>query len=188
MSRDRTLAQVAADTAPHSGAAALLELLFDAGTLRLCLGPWDITVGADVYTAVGTVASVEAHGEAVDGTEGLQFTLSGLDGAVLALVIDEPYKGRLVRLLEQRFDADHVAVGAASVEYIGRMVAMTSSEDVASRTWSVVVQTEQYDAEGRRPVGLRFSDAEQRRRFPDDKGAEYVTALTDRTLARKPKA
>lgn len=187
MSRGRTTPQRNADTARHAGVAILLELLFDSGTLRLCVGPYSVTIGADVYYATGTALSVEEHGEATDGTEGLQFGLSGLDPAVLPLVVNEPYKGRVLRMAELRFDANHQPVGDPQVEYVGRMVAMTSSEDPEQRTHTVVVQTEHYDAEGRRSVQLRFSDAEQRRRYPDDKGAEYVTSLTERVLSRKPK-
>ena len=187
MTRGRSAGLVAADTAPHAGAAVLIALHFDSGILRLCWGPSDIVVGADTYYATGAALQVAPHAEAADGAEGLQFTLSGLDPAVLPLVIAEPYKGRLLQMLEQRFDADHQLVGSAVVEYVGRMTAMTSSEDPGQRSHTVTVQTETYDTEGRRPVYLRFSDEEQRRRYPTDKGAEYVTSLTERVLARKPR-
>lgn len=188
MSRDRSAPIQAADTAGHAGVALLVELLFDSGALRLCFGQWDITAGGNVYTATGPLLSVQEHGEAAQGTEGLQISMTGLDSAVLTLMISEPYRGRLVRMAEQRFDASHVAVGDVTVEYIGRMTVMTSSEDPERRAHTVVVQTEHYDAEGRRSADVRFSDAEQRRRFPADKGAEYVSSLTERVLARKPKA
>lgn len=187
MSRGRSVAQKAADTARHSGWAALLELQFASGTLRLAVGPYDITVGADTYTATGALLSVDAMGEAVDGTEGLSFALSGCASGIFDLVVNEPYKDRVIRLLEQRYDADHQAVDAPSVEWVGRMQVMTSTEHPRQRSHTVVIQAEHYDAQARRPVNLRFSDAEQRRRYPDDKGAEYVTSLTERVLARKPK-
>lgn len=188
MSRDRTAPQLAADLAPHSGYAVLLELLFDSGALRLCLGSWPIVVGADTYVATGPLVSIQEHSEAADGTDGLQVTMTGLDPAVVTLVVSEPYRGRLARVLEQRFDADHIAVGSPTVEFPGRMVSMTSSESPDDRTHTVVLQLEHFDAEARRAVDIRFSDAEQRRRYPSDKGAEYVTSLTERVLARKPKA
>lgn len=187
MSRGRSTAQKAADTARHAGWAALLELQFDSGTLRLCLGPFDITVGEDVYSRTGALLSVDAMTEAVDGTEGLSFALSGCAPGIFDLVVNEPYKDRVIRLLEQRYDAEHQAVEAPSVEWVGRMQVMTSTEHPKNRTHTVVVQAEHYDAQARRPVNLRFSDAEQRRRYPGDRGAEYVTSLTERVLARKPK-
>jgi len=184
MSRNRTSPQVDADVASHKGSAVLLELLFDSGTLRLCLGSWNITSGANLYVHTGSALTCEAHGEAADGTEGLQFTLAGMDAGIFDLVVSEPYQRRLLRMLEQRFDAADAPVGAASVEYVGRMIALQSTEDTRARTWSVTVQTEGFDAEARRSRNIRFSDPEQRRRYPDDKGAEYVAALVERVMTR----
>lgn len=187
MTRGRTLAQTTADTAAHAGSVALLELLFDSGALRLALGPWSIVVDGNTYIPTGPLLSVDANTESADGTEGLSFTMSGLASGVFDLVVSEPYSGRLVRLLEQRYDAADQPVGTATVEYIGRMKLMTSTEEPESGKHTVTVQTEQFDADGRRPRPLRYSDAEQRRRYPLDKGAEYATAMTEVVLQRKPK-
>ena len=162
MPRGRSAAQIAADIAPHRGGAVLLELLFTSGPLL----------------------SVEESTEAADGVEGLAFTLTGLPAGVFDLVVSEPYQGRIAKLYEQRFDADHVAVETPSLEYIGRMTALTSDENVASRTWTVTIQTEQFDADSQRPTNIRFSDAEQRRRYPGDLGAEYAASLVERVLRR----
>jgi len=186
MSRGRTGTQTAADTASHRGAAVLLEMAFDSGTLRLCIGPHSITSGGNLYVHTGAALSVEPHGETADGTEGLQFTMTGLAAGVFDLVAGEPYQRRLVRMLEQRFSADDAPADVASVEYIGRMVGLTSQEDPKSRTWTVAVQTEQFDAEGRRARNVRFSDAELRRRFPGDLGAEYAASLEERVMSRAP--
>lgn len=186
MSRDRTAPQTTADTATHRGSAVLLELAFDSGTLRLCVGPWNVQVGADLYQATGAALRCEEHGEAADGTEGLQFTLSGLEAGIFDLVVSEPYRGRLLRMLEQRYDAADAQAGAASVEYIGRMVSLTSTETPGDRTHVVTVQTEQFDADARRSRNIRFGDAEQRRRYPDDKGAEYVASMVERVMTRAP--
>jgi len=184
MTRGRTSPQQAADTAPHKGYAVLLELLFASGPVRLVLGRWPVQVGADVYSPTGPLVQVDEHNEAVDGIEGLSFTLSGLTAGIFDLVVSEPYQGRLVRMLEARYDANHQAVGSPTVEYIGRMVSLTSSENQASRSWSVSLQTEQFDADARRPANVRFSDAEQRRRYPDDAGAEYAASLVERVMIR----
>lgn len=186
MSRDRTAPQIAADVASHRGAAVLLELLFDSGTLRLAIAPWNVTVGADTYQHTGAAMSVEAHTEAADGTEGLRLALTGLDAGIFDLVVSEPYQRRLMRLLEQRFDADDEPADEASVEFIGRMIGMQSSEHPQDRTHTVTIEVEHFDAEARRPRNIRFSDAEQRRRYSDDKGAEYVAAMVERVMNRAP--
>jgi hypothetical protein len=116
----------------------------------------------------------------------MEFILTGLEAGIFDLVVAEPYRGRLVRLIEQRYNADDDEADVATVEYIGRMVAMASTEDVASRTWTVSVQTEIVEADARRSRNLRFSDAEQRRRYPGDLGAEYVSSLVERVMTRAP--
>lgn len=186
MSRDRTGTQVAADTASHKGSAHLLELLFDSGTLRLCIGHWSISSGGNLFVHTGSALQVDAHAEAADGLEGRQYTLTGLQPGIFDLLVNEPYQRRLVRELEQRFNADDTQADVASVEFLGRMVAMNSVEEPSSRTWTVTIQAENFDAEGRRARNIRFSDAEQRRRYPSDLGAEYVASLVERVMTRTP--
>lgn len=184
MSRGRSSAQKAADTARNSGYAVVLELRFDSGTMRLYAGPHNLTLGSDIYYATGDLLTVDAHGEAADGTEGLSFTLSGLNPAIGVLARSEPYRGRIILMGEQRYDDAHQLVETPTWEFIGRMVGMTCEESPGDRTAAVRVQAEHYGAEARRPVHIRFSDAEQRRRFPADRGFEYVTAMTEKTLQR----
>lgn len=185
MSRDRSAPLVAADTAPHSGRAILLELLFASGPLRLCLGPWNIVAGGETYYATGAALQVDAHGENADGSEGLQFTMSGLDAAILALVISEPYHRRPVRMLEQRFSEANVAVEAPVAEFVGRMVSLVHERAATSNTATVTLVAEHFDNAARRPRDVRFTDAEQRRRFPGDLGAQYAAELVEKNLTRE---
>lgn len=186
MTRGRSPALKAADTARSAGRAVLLELQFVSGTLRLYAGPHDLTIGDDTWFATGHVLTVDKHGEAADGTEGLQFSLSGLAPGISDLVVTEPYQRRLVRMGEQRYDANHQLVEQPTWEFIGRMVGMYGEENPADRTYTVTVQAEHYANDARRPVHLRFSDAEQKRRHPADKGCEYATAMVEFVLQRKP--
>lgn len=185
--RGRSSALRAADTAGNAGWAVLLELRFDSGTLRLYAGPHDLVVGGNTYYATGDLLTVDSHGEAADGTEGLAFTLSGLNAGIGTLARSEPYRGRLVLMGEQRYDDNHQLVETPVWEFIGRMVGMTCEEQPGDRTAVVQVQAEHYGNDARRPVALRFSDAEQRRRHPTDRGFEYVTAMTEKTLQRTPR-
>lgn len=186
MSRGRDAALVAADTAEHKGSAALVELLFASGPLRLNLGRWPITAEGNVYSPTGPLVEVEAQTETADGVEGISYTLTGLPAGIFDLVVNEPYQRKLVRLLEARFDANDQLVSAPTVENIGRIVSIVSRENQVERNWIVTLQTEHFDADARRAVNIRYSDAEQRRRYPDDAGAEYAASLVERVLTRTP--
>lgn len=187
MTRGRTAPQLAADVAGHAGGAVLIEMLFDSGTLRLTTSPWPVVVGGNTYTATGLALSIGESQEAAGGAEGAEFTMTGLDSGVFDLVVAEPYNGRVVRLLQARFDANDQPVEDPAVWYVGRMRAMTSTEVPGERKHTVQIQTEHYDAELSVPRVVLFSDAEQRRRYPADTGLQYVAALVDRTISRKPK-
>lgn len=186
MTRGRSGAQITADKAPASGAAALVELTFDSGVLRLAVAHWPVVVGADTYTATGGALSVKQHDEAVDAVQGVDIALAGIDAGIKALVFAEPYQGRLVRLLEQRYDDAQAQVGSAHAYYIGRIRAMTCTEDPKNHSVTVTVNTEHFDAEYEEATDLRNTDAEQRRRYPTDLGCEYLASLVDRVIQRKP--
>ncbi len=187
MTRGRTPAQVAADMAGHQGGVLLLEFYFDSGLLPLAVGGSSITVGATTYQATGAALLVRDVDEAADGVEGAEFVMSGIDPAIFTLAVNEPYRDRLARMLELRYDASHQPVGDPVVQYVGRMKRLSSDENPADRTHTITLTTEHYDAVATRPVQILFSHAEQQRRFPGDLGLEYVAALVDRTIARKPK-
>lgn len=182
MSRGRTTPQKTADTGSSAGHAILVELNFDSGVLRLAISPKDVVVGADTYTAVGAAFAMSNLRESADGFEGFELSLDGLDSAIESLMAGEPYRGRIVRVLEQRYDAANAPVGNASVEAIGRMRAMGLTEGAGKcRVW---LQAEHFDAEFDQPMLIRFTDADQQRRYAGDLGGEYLAALQDRVVTR----
>lgn len=186
MTRGRSAPLQAADLAAHKGSAYLIELAFDSGTLRLALAQWNVIVGADTYLATGAALELRALSESADGVEGFEVALSRLDSGIFALMDAEPYNGRIARILLQRFDHADAAVSTAQVMQIGRMKRMASSEEKGGKH-TVAVACEHFDAEFEREQVLRFTDAEQRRRYPADLGGEYLAQLQDRVIARKPR-
>lgn len=187
MTRGRTGSQIAADTAPASGSATLIELLFDSGAVRLVDAQWPIVADGNTYLAGAGALSVKPHEENAEGPVGADMALAGLDAGIKALVFAEPYQGRIARLLTQVFDADDVPVGTPAADYIGRIRALTVTENPQDKTVTVSCETEHFDAEFEEPSDLRNTDAEQRRRYPTDLGCEHLASLVDRTITRKPK-
>lgn len=188
MSRERSAPLQTADVAAHKGSGYLIELAFDSGTLRLALAQWNVVVGADTYLATGAGLELRGLTESADGVEGFEVALSRLDSGIFALMDSEPYNGRIARILLQRYDHADAAVSTAQVMEIGRMKRMASTEERGSGKHTVALACEHYDAEFEREQVLRFTDADQRRRYPADVGAEYLAQLQDRVIARKPRA
>lgn len=184
MTRGRTTAQKAADIGSQAGRAILVEMLFDSGALRVAIAQRNFTVGADVYTATGAAFAMSNLRESADGFEGFELSLDGLDSAIEDIMAAEPYRGRIVRVLEQRFDADDVKVGTAQVQWIGRMRALSQRTVTTDGKSEVTLQGEHFDAEFSQPQTIRFTDADQQRRYSGDLGGEYLAALQDRVVTR----
>lgn len=187
MTRGRTAPQIAADVDTSSGSATLIELLFDSGALRLVDAQWPIVADGNTYVAGGGALSIKPHEETADGPVGADMSLAGLDAGIKALVFAEPYHGRIARLLTQAFDENDVPVGTPAVDYVGRIRALSVTENPQDRTVTVTCETEHFDAEFEDPADLRNTDAEQRRRYPTDLGCEHLASLVDRVITRKPK-
>lgn len=181
MSRGLSTAQLSAASAAHRMAIALVELHFKAGLLSLALSPWDLTHGGVTYQRTGQLLKIDAAHESSKSFEGIKLTMSGLDVSIMALAADEPYRGRLVRVLKAYINPeDGVLIGAPVVQFVGRIRSMPIQE--TNDTCTVAVLAEHYEAELQRPAPLRLNNADQQRLYPGDRGAEYADQLEDKTV------
>lgn len=181
MSRGLTQSQRAAAMAGHLQVAPLVDLHFDAGTIRMTTAPWDITTSEGTYLALGPLLSVKQVNESAGSFEGLEVGMSGLDAAIVAIAAGEPYQGRLVRLLKAYLDSENNGIiDAPVVQFIGRMRVMSITE--TNNQAAVVLQAEHYEAELQKAAPLRLNNADQQRLFPGDLGAQYVEQMVERTL------
>jgi hypothetical protein len=181
MSRGLTTGQTNAIAQPHVAVVPLLEMIFDSGTLRLALNSFDIVSGGNTYVATGPVLSVQKVSESASSIEGVQFTMSGLDPAIIALATQEPYQGRIARLLKAYVDpSTNQVIGNPLAFFPGRMRSMSISETNSKA--AVTLTVEHFDAEFDRPWPLRFSNTDQQRLFPGDRGCEYAEQMTEKSL------
>lgn len=181
MSRGLSSAEVTASQASHRGAAPLIELNFDSGTLRLTLAPWNITQGGNTWISTGTLMSVRPVRESVGSIEGLQFSMSGLSPQVIQLAATERYRGRIVRLLKAHFNMNtNQIIDTPKAWFVGRMRQMNIVE--TNQQCTVDVTAEHYEAELSRPVPLRYNDADQQRLYPGDLGCQHVEKMSELKL------
>jgi hypothetical protein len=177
--RGLTTTERNAATAPTTIVVQLVEVLFDSGPLRLALGGIDVTSdGVTWYT--GNALQLSDSQESSGSTEGLSFTLSGLDMAIVALAAGEPYKGRIAKIYEAWLDEGWRLVAPPRVEWIGRMSAMTIEEKDGTAT--VTGSIEHYEAELQRPRSQRYTAADQHRKYTGDLGCDLLEAMTDAVI------
>jgi hypothetical protein len=107
--------------------------------------------------------------------------MNGLDPAIIQLADTEPYQGRIARMLKAYLQADsNQAVGTPVAHFVGRMRNLPTTEN--NRTADVTVAIEHFDAELGRPSPLRWTDTDQQRLFPGDKGCEFAATNADKTV------
>lgn len=181
MSRGLSGSQITAAAAPHRQAVPLIEALFDSGALRLAIAPWDVYAAPFTYTAVGPILQIREVRESAASLEGMEFVMTGLDPAIITIATSEPYRGRIIRLMKAPMDpATNQLLGVPVQWWIGRIQNMVIQEDNGSATVTVVA--EHYEAELDRPAPLRYSDADQQRRFFGDFGCQYAAQMTEKTV------
>lgn len=181
MTRGLSAAELAAAAGGHRARAPLLEILFDSGPLRLAMWPWNIPVGGDMYIGTGGLVSMRELSESADSVEGMEFTMDGLDAAVLELAALEPYRGRIVRLLKAFVNPDtNQVVATPKAHFVGRIQSMPIEE--SNELCKVTLVAEHYEVELRRPAPLRLNDADQQRLYPGDLGCQYVETMTEKQI------
>lgn len=181
MSRGLSTTQRSAARAPHRMAIALVELHFKAGLLALALSPWDVTYAGSTYQRTGQIMDIEAAHESSKSFEGIKMTMTGLDTTIMTLAANEPYRGRLVRVLKAYINPeDGALIGSPVVQFIGRIRSMPIQEK--NDTCTVAVLAEHYEAELQRPAPLRLNNADQQRLYPGDKGCEFADQLEDKVV------
>jgi hypothetical protein len=177
--RGLDVSQINASADSHRVVVPLLEFHFDSGTLYLACLCWDLPVGATTYTrAPLQFAPVR---ESASSTEGMQFTMNGLDPAILAIAVNEPWQGRTVRVLKAYLQKDsNQLIGTPKTFFLGRLRNFAGTEDNGSANMAAFA--EHYDAELQHANPVRFTDADQQRLFPGDRGCEFAALNSDKQI------
>lgn len=151
----------------------LIRLDFDSGTVGWNTGFRNIVLDGVTYYGLGNVTSISAaKEEAGVKASGLTVTISGIDPAIVALLLSEPYINRpayvhYVLLDEQ----DQVITGTPVLYFRGSMDSIQGSQGT---TASFDISLKSRLADWERPRKSRYSDAEQQKLYPGDKGFEFV--------------
>jgi hypothetical protein len=177
--RGLTAPEQSAASARNSLSVQMIEVLFDSGALRLCLGRSEIIAGLFTFYPAKSLA-LDVSAESSDSLEGFKFSLTGLDMAILAIAAAEPYFRRPVLVYEQWVDANYAAVAAPRLEWIGRLTSLVIEEQ--GRVATVAGTAEHWDADDDRVRISYYNDATQRRLYPTDEGLSLVEQMTEVTL------
>jgi len=183
-----------------------VELFFDTTTIRFWSGLGELVFNDEVFVGSGNLLSVSAINESAEvSAQGALLTLSGLPSEMLSLVLSEPYQGRKCiiyfgtlaggdgRMLQQDGDLVLQQNGSAIIVgdgessdtvtpiFSGYIDQMNIAEGPDSCEISVAVESRLIDLQ--RPRNRRYTDSNQKSRFPSDNGFEFVESLQQKKFA-----
>lgn len=154
-----------------------VDLDFSSSPLYVWSGYGDLTIGSKTYLGAGQLLSVSSVEESTEiEAKGASITMSGIPSDFLSLALTEPYQGRECRIY---FGMTNNPSDYAEV-FSGELDQMNVSEESSTATISITVENVLIKLE--RPVVRRFTDQDQRSRFPSDKGLEFVASLQDKEI------
>lgn len=175
-----------------------VEFLLDSGPIRIWSGYGQVEYTGKTFYGAGELLAVSQIEETADlSAKGISVTVSGLDSSLIQKALSEPYQGRecnVYMILKdlsflQQENADYLlqeSLGKIVLEdgfmelFSGEIDVMTvqSSRD----TCTINVTAESIMIRLERPAVLRFTDEDQRLRFPDDLGMKYIESMQDKEI------
>jgi hypothetical protein len=154
-----------------------VEMFFVSGTVRLWFGIGDLTIDGRTFTGAGALINIsEVEETAQLQASGVTLTLSGIPTTLIATAISEPYQGRVCNI----YFGVVTPTPSMSVVFSGFIDQMVVTDTSDACTIAVTVENKLIDLE--RPRSRRYTDEDQKSRFPGDRGLEFVESLQTKEL------
>jgi hypothetical protein len=173
MSRTVPAALLTALAQPEVQPFYAVEMLFDAGPVRLWTGYGNRSLVENSYIGAGTLLNIQGLGEVADlSAKSITISLSGVAASLVSLALQEPYQRRVCRVYFGAVDvADVVEV------FSGQLNTMSIEDSGETSTISVLVDSKLVELE--RASNRRYTSENQKSRFAGDTFLDYVSAIQD---------
>ena len=149
--------------------------------VRLWSGYGTITVGGVTYLGSGTLGTISPVEETTDlAASGINFQLSGVPSALVAVALTENYQGKACSVLFGALDATGALVSSPVTIFAGRMDVMSINDD--GQEASIIMTAENKLVDFRRPREVRYTHEEQTNLHPGDLGLEFVNAIQEKQI------
>lgn len=179
-----------------------VDLNFASGPLHFWTGYGDLVIDGTTYLGVGELVNISSVEETTEiEAKGATITMTGIPSSFLSLALQEPYQGRECKiyfglwLSNKRIstEADVIVTSEDLFEFVvesgtrylveifsGELDQMNIVEQADTATIAVTAENVLIKLE--RPVVRRFTNEDQKSRFPLDKGLEFVASLQDKEI------
>jgi len=179
-----------------------VQLMLDAQPLYFWTGLGDLTIDGITYVGTGQFLAISEMEETAEiAAKGAVITLSGIPSELLSLAISTPYQGRLCKILFGAINANKQYLKQENGDFVlteaGGRIDITDGDDTPAinlftgyidkmdidegpETSTIAMSIESRLIDLERPRIFRFSDQNQKTRYPIDKGLEFVEDLQDK--------
>lgn len=178
MDRGMSAAMIASIAAPHVQIANMIDLALDSGTVRMTDAAVGLSWSGQPYTALHMLSVSDIAESDTYSEPRVTLALSGVDQAVIALVMLEDYLNRRAYVRKAVFDDTH-AVVSPCLFFAGRLdrpVVMTDPDD---GTCTVAIDIVARSTPLGQARGRLTSTSSQSLHFPDDQGFDDVNNEDD---------
>jgi hypothetical protein len=158
-----------------------VKLSFDSADVNFHSGLGDITWGGDTYTGTGRIGSISGIEESAElGRTPITMTLEGLPTTLLAAFLAEQYQGRTATVYFSYLNmTTYQLVETPIILFRGLMDTPSFSQgETLTITLSVESRFSQWD----RPQVRRYTNEDQRSRYPSDTGFQAVEQSTEKKI------
>ena len=182
-----------------------VQLMLDAQPLYFWTGLGDLTIDGITYVGTGQFLAVSEMEETAEiAAKGAVITLSGIPSELLSLAISTPYQGRLCKILFGAINANKQYLKQENGDFVlteaGGRIDITDGDntpainlftgyidkmdiDEGPETSTIAMSIESRLIDLERPRIFRFSDQNQKTRYPTDRGLEFVEDLQDKQFS-----
>lgn len=170
-------------------AAWLCRMEFKSATVFRWAGNTVLEAGSETWKPTFGQVAIDGMGWSGEPvSRQVTLSLSGVDDEILPLAIAETNEAdqQPIYLYLQLFDADWQNVGGLIPSAVGLMqpprVDRTVATEDEGAVQSITLPFENLFYNRSRPANGRYTDTDQKRRFPDDRMCDFVSSLVFKTL------
>lgn len=170
-----------ASVQPVVNIVMLTRIDFDSGTVAWSSGYRGISLGGVSYEPIAAVGSISPVKESPGAkASGITITLSGIKPELVSLLQAEPCLNRKV-LVHMAVTDEHWAFDYDQIIlYFSGKIDSISGQSGATASLSIAVRSRLADWE--RTRNLKYTDADQQKLHPGDKGMEFIAQLSQKKI------
>jgi len=161
--------------------ALLTEMVFPTGTVNIWTGQGSITWDSKTWTGTEKLIGISSISERTDGSvQGLQITVSGVDSDLISDAAEDEFQGSKVGVWIAFLTSNGAVVEDPFKLFSGHLDTAEIKDN--GKQASITINAENRLIDQLRPIQYRYTDQDQQKLYPGDKGFEFISTIQDRQI------